>query len=76
MTKKDKADTGADEVQANMDEETDKGYSGTKVDTTPDEAYSVKGVTSGQPTPESDPDLAPARNLQHENLKPKGGDKK
>lgn len=72
--KKDK--TGADEVQAEVDKETEQGFIGTKVDQTPDEAYTVGGVTSGQPTPESDPDLAPARNLQHENLKPKGGDKK
>jgi len=62
-----KKDAGDAEVQATMDEETDKGFSGEVPDPTPNEAYTVKGVTSGQKTPESDPNLAPARNLQHQN---------
>jgi hypothetical protein len=49
---------GADEVQAKMDEEQEQGYRGTKVDPTPNENYTVAGVTSGAPTPETDPALA------------------
>jgi len=50
-TKKD--DAGQAEVQAKVDEETDKGFWGTKVDPTPNEHYTVDGVTSGKPTPET-----------------------
>lgn len=49
---------GTDEVQHNMDVETEQGFAGTKVDQTPDENYSVAGVTSGKPTPETDPAMA------------------
>ena len=47
-----------DQVQARVDEETEKGYFGTTVDPTPNENYTVAGVTSGKPTPETDDDLA------------------
>lgn len=47
-----------DQVQTVVDEETEKGYRGTEVDPTPNENYTVAGVTSGAPTPETDPDLA------------------
>lgn len=70
-----KKDTGSDEVQKKMDQETDKGFSGTVVDPTPNENYSVEGVTKGLPTPESDPELAPVRNQQHPNPSAKGGKK-
>lgn len=73
MTKK---DAGEAEVQKTMDKETDKGYSGTVVDPTPNENYTVDGVTSGKPTPESDPELAPARNRQHLSNPPAKGGKK
>lgn len=50
-------ESGEQEVQAKMDEINAKGYDGTAVDPTPNEAYTVAGVTSGQPTPETDPEL-------------------
>lgn len=55
MTKKDdaKGDLGAKEVQKKVDEETDQGFSGSVPDETPNENYSVSGVTSGKPTPET-----------------------
>jgi hypothetical protein len=45
---------GQDQVQDAVDEETDQGFRGTKVDPTPDAAYSVAGVTKGAATPETD----------------------
>jgi hypothetical protein len=45
---------GGDEVQHVVDQETKQGYRGTDVDPTPNEHYTVKGVTSGKPTPETD----------------------
>jgi hypothetical protein len=57
-------DLGADEVQAKVDEAEAKGYLGEVPDPTPNSAYTVGGVTSGAPTPETDPDLAPARSVQ------------
>ena len=44
----------ADQVQANIDQETEQGYRGLKVDPTPNENYTAAGVTSGAPTPETD----------------------
>ena len=35
----------------------EKGYWGTVPDPTPNEAYTLAGVSQGQPTPETDPDL-------------------
>jgi hypothetical protein len=49
---------GADEVQAKMDEEQEKGYQGTKVDKTDNHAYTVEGVVNNEPTPETDAALA------------------
>jgi hypothetical protein len=49
---------GEDEVQANVDEETEQGFSGEKVDPTPNENYTLQGVVSGAPTPETDADAA------------------
>jgi hypothetical protein len=51
-TKKD--DSGASEVQAKVDAENEQGFSGTRVDPTPLENYTLQGVTSGKPTPETD----------------------
>lgn len=42
------------QVQAAVDEETEQGFRGTQVDPTPNENYTVKGVTAGKPTPETD----------------------
>jgi hypothetical protein len=45
-------------VQAQADEETEQGYRGATPDPTPNENYTVSGVTSGKPTPETDDKLA------------------
>jgi len=49
---------GTDEVQEQLDVEEEKGYRGVEVDSTPNENYTVAGVTSGAPTPETDPEHA------------------
>ena len=47
-------DAGQAEVQERMDEATEQGFIGAKVDPTPNENYTVEGVTGGAPTPETD----------------------
>jgi hypothetical protein len=47
-------------VQEQSDAETDQGFAGTAVDPTPRENYTVAGVTSGAPTPETDEGAAEA----------------
>jgi len=47
-------DAGQKQAQDKVDEETEQGFRGTKVDPTPDANYSVAGVTKGAPTPETD----------------------
>lgn len=42
------------EVDKLVNVETDQGYRGVEVDETPNENYTVSGVTSGKPTPETD----------------------
>jgi hypothetical protein len=49
---------GSDEVQSAMDKATDAGLFGVEIDSTPNENYTVAGVTSGAPTPETDPEHA------------------
>jgi hypothetical protein len=49
-----KKDAGQAEVQDTFDEANEQGFFGTKVDSTPDENYTLQGVTSGKPTPETD----------------------
>src|SRR5204862_8047182 len=51
-----KGDAGKAQVQSQMDEFTAKGYRGEAVDPTPNENYTVAGVTGGAPTPETDLD--------------------
>lgn len=51
-------DAGQKEVQENMDEINEKGYLGEVPDPTPNENYTVEGVTQGKPTPETDSELA------------------
>lgn len=46
--------TPEDRVQAAVDEDTDRGLTGLEIDPTPNENYTVSGVTSGKPTPETD----------------------
>jgi hypothetical protein len=54
MTKKKESDDlGAGEVQDRVDEAENKGHLGTAPDPTPNENYTVSGVTSGKPTPET-----------------------
>ena len=45
---------GMEEVQAKFDEAEEKGYFGYTPDETPRENYTLKGVTSGKPTPETE----------------------
>lgn len=51
-------DPVAEQVQAVVDEAEEQGFYGIPVDPTPNEAYTLKGVTSGKSTPESDPEYA------------------
>ena len=54
MASKKSADAGQAEVQAIFDEAADKGHFGETPDDTPNENYTLKGVTSGAPTPETE----------------------
>lgn len=51
-------DEVAKEVQRVTDEVQDRGFFGVEADPTPNENYTVTGVTSGKPTPETDPEFA------------------
>lgn len=42
------------DIQARIDQELKQGFRGFEVDPTPNKNYTVKGVTSGAPTPETD----------------------
>jgi hypothetical protein len=46
------------EVAEKVNDESEKGYRGVVPDPTPNENYTVAGVTSGKPTPETDAKLA------------------
>lgn len=59
MAEKDKV---AAQVQKKVDEETEQGFRGVEVDPTPNENYTVSGVTSGKPTPETDAKAAEKAN--------------
>jgi hypothetical protein len=52
------ADTSTAEVQRQVDQDEKRGFRGLEVDPTPNENYSVAGVTSGAPTPETDDNAA------------------
>lgn len=47
-------DSGAAEIQARFDKANAKGYFGETPDATPNENYTLAGVTSGKPTPETE----------------------
>ena len=47
-------DAGQAEVQAKFDEANEKGFFGSTPDETPNENYTLQGVTSGKPTPETE----------------------
>lgn len=74
----DSAETAAGKaVEEQLQEEQDQGFRGAKVDPTPNEHYTVAGVTAGKPTPETDADLhteAQGRALGSR-FPEKGGDK-
>lgn len=55
-----RADDSTREVQERADRETEQGFRGVEVDPTPNENYTVAGVTSGAPTPETDEGAAEA----------------
>lgn len=61
--KKQKADATTAEVREQAQVEQEQGYVGTVPDTTPNQHYTVDGVTSGKPTPETDREQA-ERNRQ------------
>lgn len=46
-------DSGEAEVQAKVDAAEERGFFGEAVDETPRENYTLNGVTSGKPTPET-----------------------
>jgi hypothetical protein len=50
-------------LQAAADKETAQGFRGVEVDPTPNENYTVAGVTSGAPTPETHAEAA--KNARH-----------
>jgi hypothetical protein len=68
------ADTSTAEVQKRMDEDTARGFRGVETDPTPNENYTIAGVTSGAPTPETDDDAAEdARKAQADVVKRAAG---
>lgn len=48
-----KKDDGTAQVDKLITEETEQGFRGVEVDQTPNENYTIAGVTSGKPTPET-----------------------
>lgn len=60
-------DVGESRVQEVIDAELEHGFRGVKTDLTPNEAYSVEGVTSGHETPETNPELR-VKNRQERRL--------
>ncbi len=51
-------DSGEQQLQETFDRETEQGFRGFEVDPTPNENYTVAGVTKGLPTPETDAEAA------------------
>lgn len=51
-------DAAAQQVQEQVDTETEQGYRGQVSDPTPNENYTLEGVISGAPTPETDAEAA------------------
>ncbi len=48
-----KPKTFLENLQSTLDEETTQGFRGVETDKTPNENYTVAGVTKGLPTPET-----------------------
>lgn len=53
------ADAGQKEMQAIVDKENEQGFVGVSSDSTPNENYTLQGVTKGLPTPETDKNIKP-----------------
>ncbi|WP_156369800.1 hypothetical protein [Arthrobacter sp. Leaf145] len=53
MATAEKKDAGVASVQEKFDKINEQGFVGEEVDKTPNENYSVAGVTAGKPTPET-----------------------
>lgn len=51
----------SDQAQKQADVETEQGFRGVEVDSTPNEHYTVSGVLAGKPVPETTQDPATAR---------------
>lgn len=60
-------------MQEKFDKETAQGYRGAVADPTPNSAYTVGGVTSGEPTPETDADAHAKAEAQRVERDKKGG---
>jgi hypothetical protein len=67
------ADAGEAELQQIVDQEEEQGYRGTVADPTPNHAYTVGGVTSGEPTPETDEAASADAASRRAELDKKGG---
>lgn len=55
------AQDATEQVQETVDKETAQGFRGTEVDLTPNENYTVAGVTAGADVPEAQEDPVLAR---------------
>jgi hypothetical protein len=55
------------QVDEAVQSETDQGYRGVRIDSTPNEHYTVEGVTAGKPVPEAEADPVAARRRAMEN---------
>jgi hypothetical protein len=53
-TAREQSSTGSNVADKVIDQESAQGFRGVEVDPTPNENYTVAGVTSGAPTPETD----------------------
>ena len=51
-------ESGEEQVDEAIQREQGQGFHGTEVDPTPNENYTLQGVTSNAPTPENDDDAA------------------
>lgn len=49
-----KVNPAQDELQRRVNDAEAKGFYGVEADPTPDSHYTIEGVTSGKPTPETD----------------------
>lgn len=68
------ADAAAQPAQDVFSQEQEQGYRGVKVDPVDNTAYTVQGVTGGQPTPETDPAVADEARRAVDNAAVTGGE--